>query len=143
MKVIILKQTKFVKVVRFLWLLGFVIFFAAIVTQVFNIQTCSILYIVGFCIYVIAAILSEIAAKKDKEHLKEYRIGKKDERIKNITILSKAKAFDIFTIIFSLVLIFSASLKMIDMKTCIIFGILCLLPIILQVYYFFNFSKKM
>lgn len=143
MKVIILKQTKFVKVVRFLWLLGFVIFFAAIVTQVFNIQTCSILYIVGFCIYVIAAILSAIAAKKDKEHLKKYRIGKKDERIKNITVLSKAKAFDIFTVIFSLVLIFSTVFKIIDFNACIILGILCLLPITLQVYYFFNFSKKM
>ena len=92
-----MKQTKFVKAVKFLWLLGFVIFFAAIVTQIFNIQFYSILYIVGFCIYVIAAILSAIAANKDKEHLKTIELVKKDERIKNITVLSKAKAFDIFT----------------------------------------------
>lgn len=143
MKVIILKQTKFVKIVRFLWLLGLAIFFAAIVIQFCNIQICSILYIVGGCIYVIAAILSAIAAKKDKEHLKNIELAKKDERIKNITVLSKAKAFDIFTVIFSLVLMFSASLKIIDMKACIIFGILYLFTIVLQIYYLFNFSKKM
>lgn len=143
MKVIILKQTKFVKIVRFLWLLGLTIFFAAIVIQFCNIQICSIIYTVGGCIYVIAAILSAIAAKKDKEHLKNIELAKKDERIKNITVLSKAKAFDIFTVIFSLVLIFSASLKIIDMKACIIFGILYLFTIVLQIYYLFNFSKKM
>lgn len=138
-----MKQTKFVKAVKFLWLLGFVIFFAAIVTQIFNIQFYSILYIVGFCIYVIAAILSAIAANKDKEHLKTIELVKKDERIKNITVLSKAKAFDIFTSIFPLALMFSISFKIIDLSACIIFSILCLLPIALQVYYFFKFSKKM
>ena len=138
-----MKQTKFVKAVKFLWLLGFVIFFAAIVTQIFNIQFYSILYIVGFCIYVIAAILSAIAANKDKEHLKTIELVKKDERIKNITVLSKAKAFDIFTSIFPLAFMFSISFKIIDLSACIIFSILCLLPIALQVYYFFKFSKKM
>lgn len=143
MKVIILKQTKFVKAVKFLWLLGFVVFFTAIVTQVFNIQMYSILYIVGLGFYVIAAILSVIAANKDKQHLKNVELAKKDERLKNITVLSKARAFDIFTLIFPLVLMFSISFKTIDLNACIIFSLLCLLPIALQVYYFLNFSKKM
>lgn len=143
MKVIILKQIKFVKIVRFLWLLGLVIFFAAIVTHVFNIQMYSILYIVGLGFYVIAMILSVIAANKDREHLKNVELVKKDERIKNITVLSKTKAFDIFTLIFPMILMFSATLKIIDFNSCIIFAILCLFPIALQSYYFFNFSKKM
>lgn len=128
---------------RFLWLLGFVAFIAAIITPFFNIQLYAPLNIVGGTLFAVAGILSVIAANKDKEHLKYVELAKKDERLKNITILSKAKAFDIFTLIFPLALIFSALLKIIDRNSCIIFGIMCLIPIILQIYYFFKFLKKM
>lgn len=143
MKVIILKQTKLIKTMKILWLLEFFILFAAIFTHIFNIQIYSTLYIVGLAFYVTVGMLSLIVVNNDREHIKNLEINKKDERIKSITVLSKAKAFDIFAVIFPLVLMFSAFLKIVDLNACIIFGILCLLPIVLQIYYFFNFSKKM
>lgn len=138
-----MKQTKLVKAAQFVWILGFIIFFSAIITQFFNIELYNTLYIVGVGLYVIAAILSFMAAIKDKEHLKNIEIIKKDERVRYIKVTSKAKAFDIFTLIFSMILMLTSSLKLIDTNACIIFGGLCLLLIVLQFYYFFKFSKKM
>lgn len=138
-----MKQTKFVKIVKFLWIVTFILFVIAITTQIFNIQLYSMLYIASLSIFVITCILSIIAANKDKEHLKNIELAKNDERLKSITTLSKAKAFDILTPIFPMVIVSAFLLKIIDTNSCIVFGILCMLPIVLQLGYFLKFSKKM
>ncbi len=70
-----MKQTKFIKIVKFLWIVIFILFAIAITTQIFNIQLYGMLYIASLSIFVITWILSIIAASKDKEHLKNNRIS--------------------------------------------------------------------
>ena len=138
-----MKQTKFVKIVKLLWVVTLIMFAIAITTQIFNIQLYGMLYIASLSIFVIAWILSVVAASKDKEHLKNIELAKKDERLTSITTLSKAKAFDIFTLVFPVAIVSASLLKIIDTNSYIVFGILCMLPIVLQLGYFLKFSKKM
>ncbi len=138
-----MKQTKFVKIVKFLWIVILILLAIAIITQIFNIQLYGMLYIASLSIFVITWILSIIAASKDKEHLKNIELAKNDERLKSITTLSKAKAFDILTFIFPMVIVYAFLLKIIDTNSCIVFGVLCMLPIVVQLGYFLKFRKKM
>ena len=88
-------------------------------------------------------VLASIAAAKDKEHLKNVELARKDERLQNITMRSKAKAFDVISYILSLVTAYLSFSKMVDMIAVLILGVLTLSPLALQLYYFSKYSKEM
>lgn len=140
-----MKQTVQVKIAKFFILLATILFLSAIVMKTVNteIHVNNVLYLLAIISFSVGAVLALTAAYKDKEHMKNVELSKKDERIKTIRCLSKSKAFDAFSFIFPLVVMFCSGLKIIDSNASIIFGIMCLIPLALQLYYFTEISKKM
>lgn len=140
-----MKKTKTVLVARSLILLAAMLFLFAIITQnaVSNIYITGVLYLSAIISFSVGAILAYIAALKDKEHMKSVELAKKDERLQNITMRSKAKAFDIFSIILMLVTVYSSINEIIDVNSIIILSVLNLLLLIIQLYYFCKYSKEM
>lgn len=140
-----MKKTKCVKLSRILILLSALFFLAGIIVQCIKINPIlyTSLYIFAFLIMIIGWILAYAITIKDKEHMKNIELAKKDERLNNITVLSKAKAFDIFTVVFAGATVFIALNNIVDYKVMIILGTLNLFLLSSQVYYFIKFSKKM
>lgn len=140
-----MKKTKYVQTARVLILLSAILFLSAVITQYLyvNIYVNGTLYLLAILSFSIGAILAYMAALKDKEHMKTVELNKKDEMIKNITVLSKAKAYDIFTIFFSFITLFASLNRLVNVNSCVILGCSCLFLVISQIYYFFKFFKKM
>ena len=91
----------------------------------------------------VGAILAFIAALKDKEHMKSVELAKKDERLQNITMRSKAKAFDVITYLLSFATAVLFVNKVVSTDALIILGVLNLSLLIIQAYYFCKYSKEM
>lgn len=141
-----MKNSRYAKIARFLILLSGILFLLAFVMQFFNTNIYfNFLYVFAILFLIAGSILAYIAARKDKEHMKNVELIKKDERLNNITVLSKAKAFDTFSIIFALTILLCVSfLKVMNVYVLIvIMGMMPLLLMVLQMYYFYKFSKKM
>ncbi len=139
-------KTKYAKIGKLLILLSGVLFLLAFVMQFLSTNIYfNLLYIFAILFLSVGSILAYIAARKDKEHMKNVELIKKDERLNNITVLSKAKAFDTFSIIFALTILLCVSFfKVMNVYVLIvIMGMMPLLLMVLQMYYFYKFSKKM
>ena len=140
-----MKKTRTVVFARCLVVLAMVSFVAAVVSQsvISNIYIASTLYFLAFISFSISMVLASIAAAKDKEHMKNVELARKDERFQNITMRSKAKAFDVITYILPLVTAYLSLSKMVDMIAVLILSVLTLSPLALQLYYFTKYSKEM
>ena len=140
-----MKKTRTVVFARCLIVLAMVSFLAAVVSQsvISNIYITSALYLLAIIAFSISMALASIAAAKDKEHMKYVELARKDERLQNITMRSKAKAFDVITYILSLVTAYLSLSKMVDMIAVLILSVLTLSPLALQLYYFSKYSKEM
>ena len=140
-----MKKTRTVVFARCLVVLAMVSFVAAVVSQsvISNIYIASTLYFLAFISFSISMVLASIAAAKDKEHMKNVELARKDERLQNITMRSKAKAFDVISYILSLVTAYLSFSKMVDMIAVLILGVLTLSTLALQLYYFSKYSKEM
>lgn len=140
-----MKKTKTVLVARSLILLAAMLFLFAIITQnaVSNIYITGVLYLSAIISFSVGAILAFIAALKDKEHMKSVELAKKDERLQNITMRSKAKAFDVITYLLSFATAVLFVNKLVSTDALIILGVLNLSLLIIQVYYFCKYSKEM
>ena len=140
-----MKKTRTVVFARCLVVLAMVSFVAAVVSQsvISNIYIASTLYFLAFISFSISMVLASIAAAKDKEHMKNVELARKDERLQNITMRSKAKAFDVITYILPLVTACLSLSKMVDMIAVLILSVLTLSPLALQLYYFSKYSKEM
>ena len=140
-----MKKTKTVLVARSLILLAAMLFLFAIITQnaVSNIYITGVLYLSAIISFSVGAILAYIAALKDKEHMKSVELAKKDERLQNITMRSKAKAFDVITYLLAVAPAVLFVNKLVSTDGLIILGVLNLSLLIIQVYYFCKYSKEM
>lgn len=140
-----MKKTKTVLVARSLILLAAMLFLFAIITQnaVSNIYITGVLYLSAIISFSVGAILAFIAALKDKEHMKSVELAKKDERLQNITMRSKAKAFDMITYLLSFATAVLFVNKVVSTDALIILGVLNLSLLIIQAYYFCKYSKEM
>lgn len=140
-----MKKTKTVLVARSLILLAAMLFLFAIITQnaVSNIYITGALYLSAIISFSVGAILAYIAALKDKEHMKSVELAKKDERLQNITMRSKAKAFDVITYLLAFATAVLFVNKLVSTDALIILGVLNLSLLIIQVYYFCKYSKEM
>ena len=140
-----MKKTKTVLVARSLILLAEMLFLFAIITQnaVSNIYITGVLYLSAIISFSVGAILAFIAALKDKEHMKSVELAKKDERLQNITMRSKAKAFDVITYLLSFATAVLFVNKVVSTDALIILGVLNLSLLIIQAYYFCKYSKEM
>lgn len=140
-----MKKTKTVLVARSLILLAAMLFLFAIITQnaVSNIYITGVLYLSAIISFSVGTILAYIAALKDKEHMKSVELAKKDERLQNITMRSKAKAFDVITYLLSFATAVLFVNKLVSTDGLIILGVLNLSLLIIQVYYFCKYSKEM
>ncbi len=140
-----MKKTKTVLVARSLILLAAMLFLFAIITQnaVSNIYIMGALYLSAIISFSVGAILAFIAALKDKEHMKSVELAKKDERLQNITMRSKAKAFDVITYLLSFATAVLFVNKLVSTDGLIILGVLNLSLLIIQAYYFCKYSKEM
>ncbi len=140
-----MKKTRTVVFARCLVVLAMVSFVAAVVSQsvISNIYIASTLYFLAFISFSISMVLASIAAAKDKEHMKNVELARKDERLQNITMRSKAKAFDVITYILPLITAYLSLSKMVDMIAVLILSVLTLSPLALQLYYFSKYSKEM
>ncbi|MFR1509168.1 MAG: hypothetical protein ACLSSW_00795 [Acutalibacteraceae bacterium] len=140
-----MKKTKTVLVARSLILLAAMLFLFAIITQnaVSNIYITGVLYLSAIISFSVGAILAFIAALKDKEHMKSVELAKKDERLQNITMRSKAKAFDVITYLLSFATAVLFVNKVVSTDALIILGVLNLSLLIIQAYYFCKYSKEM
>lgn len=140
-----MKKTKTVLVARIFIVLALMLFLFTVITQntVSNFYVNGLLYLFAILSFGIGAVLAFVAACKDKEHLKSVELAKKDERLNNITMRSKAKAFDIILFILPLVTSYFVLNKLIDTTAMIILGMLCLILLIIQIYYFLRYSKEM
>ena len=121
-----MKKTKTVLVARSLILLAAMLFLFAIITQnsVSNIYITGVLYLSAIISFSVGAILAYIAALKDKEHMKSVELAKKDERLQNITMCSKAKAFDVITYLLSFATAVLFVNKLVSTDGLIILGVL-------------------
>ena len=142
-----MKNSRYAKIARILFLIAMVSFLLAIAMQClnFNAYVNIVLYSLAIISFTVGTILAYIAARKDEEHMKNVELIKKDERFNNITVLSKAKAFDTFSMIFALTILLCVSfLKVMNIYILmVVMGIMPLLLLALQMYYFYKFSKKM
>ena len=140
-----MKKTKIVVFARCLIVLAMVSFVAAVVSQsvISNIYIASTLYFLAIISFPISMALASIAAAKDKEHMKNVELARKDERLQNITMRSKAKAFDVTTYILPLVTVYLSLSKMVETIASLILGMLTLSTLALQLYYFTKYSKEM
>lgn len=140
-----MKKTRTVVLARCLIVFAMVSFWAAIVSQgvISNVYITSALYLLAIISFSISMALASIAAAKDKEHMKNVELARKDERLQNITMRSKAKAFDAITYILPLVTVYLSLSKMVDMIAVLILSVLTLSPLALQLYYFSKYSKEM
>ena len=140
-----MKKTRTVVFARCLVVLAMVSFVAAVVSQsvISNIYITGVLYLLAIIVFPISMVLASIAAAKDKEHMKNVELARKDERLQNITMRSKAKAFDVITYILPLVTAYLSLSKMVDMIAVLILSVLTLSPLALQLYYFSKYSKEM
>ncbi len=139
-----MKKTKTVVFARILILLAITLFLAAVITQAsLSIYISSALYLSAIVSFSISMILATIAAYKDKEHMKNVELSKKDERIQKIMIHSKAKAFDVLSYVLPLATSICFVNKLVDTSTLLILGVVSLLLIAIQVYYFTKYSKEM
>ena len=140
-----MKKTRTVVFARCLVVLAMVSFVAAVVSQsvISNIYIASTLYFLAIISFPISMVLASIAAAKDKEHMKNVELARKDERLQNIKMRSKAKAFDVITYILPLVTAYLSLSKMVDMIAVLILSVLTLSPLALQLYYFSKYSKEM
>lgn len=140
-----MKKTKMVLTARALILLALMLFLFAIITQnaLSNIYVTGALYLSAIISFSIGAILAFIAALKDKEHMKNVELSKKDERLQNITMRSKAKAFDIVMYLLQLTTAYLYLSKVVSTDALIILGVLILALLIIQLYYFCKYSKEM
>ena len=140
-----MKKTRTVVFARCLIVLAMVSFVAAVASQsvISNIYITSALYLLAIISFPISMVLASIAAAKDKEHMKNVEPARKDERLQNITMRSKAKAFDAITYILPLVTVYLSLSKMVDMIAVLILSVLTLSPLALQLYYFSKYSKEM
>lgn len=138
-----MKKTKTVLVARSLILLAAILFLFAIITQnaVSNIYLTGALYLSAIISFSVGAILAFIAALKDKEHMKSVELAKKDERLQNITM--RSKAFDVITYLLSFATAVLFVNKLVSTDALIILGVLNLSLLIIQVYYFCKYSKEM
>lgn len=140
-----MKKTRTVVFARCLIVLAMMLFLAAIVSQcvVSTINIASTLYLLAITAFSISMALASIAAAKDKEHMKNVELARKDERLQNITMRSKAKAFDAITYILPLVTVYLSLSKMVETIASLILGVLTLSTLALQLYYFTKYSKEM
>lgn len=140
-----MKKTRTVVLARGLIVLAMVSFLAAVVSQsvIPNIYITGALYLLAIIVLPISMALASIAAAKDKEHMKNVELARKDERLQNITMRSKAKAFDVITYILPLITAYLSFSKMVDMIALLILGVLTLSTLALQLYYFSKYSKEM
>ncbi len=140
-----MKKTRTVVFARCLIVLAMMSFVAAVVSQsvISNIYITGALYLLAIISFSISMALASIAAAKDKEHLKNVELARKDERIQNITMRSKAKAFDVISYILPLVTAYLSLSKMVDMIAVLILSVLTLSTLALQIYYFSKYSKEM
>ena len=140
-----MKKTKTVIIARTLILLAVMLFLFAIITQsaLSNIYITGVLYLLAIISFAIGAILAFIASSKDKEFQKTRDIVKKDERLKDITMRSKAKAFDVMTYVLVLGTTYLYVDKITNTKTMIVLGLINLVLFGSQLYYFCRYSKEM
>ena len=140
-----MKKTRTVVFARCLIVLAMMSFVAAVVSQsvISNIYITGALYLLAIISFPISMVLASIAAAKDKEHMKNVELARKDERLQNITMRSKAKAFDVITYILPLVTAYLSLSKMVDMIAVLILSVLTLSPLALHLYYFSKYSKEM
>ena len=140
-----MKKTKTVIIARTLILLAVMLFLFAIITQsaLSNIYITGVLYLLAIISFAIGAIVAFIASSKDKEFQKTRDLVQKDERLKEITIRSKAKAFDVMTYILALSTGYLYLSKIIDTNAMIVLGVLNLVLLGTQLYYFCRYSKEM
>ena len=140
-----MKKTRTVVFARCLVVLAMVSFVAAVVSQsvISNIYITGALYLLAIIVFPISMALASIAAAKDKEHMKNVELARKDERLQNITMRSKAKAFDAITYILPLVTVYLSLSKMVETIAVLILSVLTLSPLALQLYYFSKYSKEM
>ena len=108
-----------------------------------NIYITGALYLLAIISFPISMVLASIAAAKDKEHMKNVELARKDERLQNITMRSKAKAFDVISYILPLVTVYLSLSKMVETIASLILGVLTLSTLALQLYYFTKYSKEM
>ena len=139
-----MKKTRTVVLARCLIVLAMVSFLAAIVSQgvISNVYITSALYLLAIIAFPISMALASIAAAKDKEHMKNVELARKDERLQNITMHSKAKAFDVISYILPLVTAYLSLSKMVDTIALLILAVLTLSTLALQLYYFSKYSKE-
>lgn len=140
-----MKKTRTVVLARCLIVLAMVSFLAAIVSQgvISNVYITSALYLLAIIAFSISMALASIAAAKDKEHMKNVELARKDERLQNITMRSKAKAFDVISYILPLVTVYLSLSKVVETIASLILGVLTLSTLALQLYYFTKYSKEM
>lgn len=140
-----MKKTKTVIIARTLILLAVMLFLFTIITQsaLSNIYITGVLYLLAIISFAIGAILAFIASLKDKEFQKTRDLVKKDERLKEITLRSKAKAFDVMTYVLVLGTTYLYMDKIINTKTMIVLGLINLVLFGSQLYYFCRYSKEM
>ena len=140
-----MKKTRTVVFARCLVVLAMVSFVAAVVSQsvISNIYITGALYLLAIILFSISMALASIAAAKDKEHMKNVELARKDERLQNIKMRSKAKAFDAITYILPLITAYLSLSKMVYMIAVLILSVLTLSPLALQLYYFTKYSKEM
>ena len=140
-----MKKTRTVVLARCLIVLAMVSFLAAIVSQgvISNVYITSALYLLAIISFSISMALSFVATAKDKEHMKNVELARKDERLQNIAMRSKAKAFDVISYTLPLITAYLSLSKMVDMIAVLILGVLTLSTLALQLYYFSKYSKEM
>ena len=140
-----MKKTKTVIIARTLILLAVMLFLFAIITQsaLSNIYITGVLYLLAIISFAIGAILAFIASSKDKEFQKTRDLVQKDERLKEITMRSKAKAFDVMTYVLVLGTTYLYVDKITNTKTMIVLGLINLVLFGSQLYYFCRYSKEM
>ena len=140
-----MKKTKTVIIARIFILLAVMLFLFAIITPnaLSNIYITGVLYLLAIISFAIGAILAFIASSKDKEFQKTRDLVQKDERLKEITMRSKAKAFDVMTYILALSTGYLCLSKIIDTRAMIVLGLINLVLFGSQLYYFCRYSKEM
>ena len=140
-----MKKTKTVIIAKIFILLALMLFLSAIITQktIANMYINGALYLSAIISFLIGAILVFVAVAKDKKHLKNVELARNDERLKEITMRSKAKAFDELMFILSLCGAYWCIDFMENISAGIILGVLALSSVALQLYYFCKYSKEM
>lgn len=140
-----MKKTKTVIIARIFILLAVMLLLFAIITPnaLSNIYITGVLYLLAIISFAIGAIVAFIASSKDKEFQKTRDLVQKDERLKEITMRSKAKAFDVITYILALSTGYLCLSKIIDTNAMIVLGVLNLVLLGSQLYYFCRYPKEM